>query len=144
MAAERARYHFPVAQGLSGHTYQCGKLGEKVDKATFNTDMAVLSIAPDDVIDIYGFFEQMGLNYPDCSAETPARLLNGYCSRRVGLSVLPDGEPGLLKLSAHCRFVPWQRCSDDIGYGNSICECGRAGPRFRVLGRAKRLRFGLW
>lgn len=33
-----------------------------MDKITFNRDIAsVLGISPDDVVDIYGFTEQMGL-----------------------------------------------------------------------------------
>ena len=117
---------------------------EKVDKATFNADIAsVLGITSDDVIDIYGFTEQMGLNYPDCSAGW--KHLHAYSKIIVrdesDLSVLPDGEPGLLEFVSPLQhsYPGNVVLTDDIGVtANGICECGRAGPRFRVLGRAKK------
>jgi hypothetical protein len=41
---------------------------EKISKDLFNAQLSdCFGINPVDVIDIYGFTEQMGLNYPDCS-----------------------------------------------------------------------------
>ena len=80
---------------------------EKVDKATFNADIAsVLGITSDDVIDIYGFTEHMGLNYPDCSSGWKhllaySKIIVRYAS---DLSVLPDGEPGLLEFVSLCSI----------------------------------------
>ncbi|HAS3799372.1 TPA: acyl-CoA reductase, partial [Vibrio cholerae] len=73
---------------------------EKVDKITFNRDIAsVLGISPDDVVDIYGFTEQMGLNYPDCKAGW--KHIHAYSDVIIrdesNLEVCGPGKVGLLE-----------------------------------------------
>ena len=62
----------------------------------FNVDQVtkVFGIETSDIIDIYGFTEQMGLNYPDCSAgwkHVPGCLALSVASNRArtlhGLSI---------------------------------------------------------
>lgn len=115
---------------------------ERVSKEQFNNDVAtVLGIDPQRVVDIYGFTEQMGLNYPDCTHGW--KHVHNYSEVIVrdehDLSVCPDGKPGLLHfLSPLPHSYPGNSVlTDDIGVLESgTCGCGRSGRRFRVLGRA--------
>ncbi|CAM3890851.1 acyl-CoA reductase [Vibrio aquimaris] len=117
---------------------------EKVDKNTFNQDIAsVLGISPDNVIDIYGFTEQMGLNYPDCKAGW--KHIHAYSDVIVrdesDLSVCETGKVGLLEfLSPLQHSYPGNVVlTDDLGViEDSVCECGQVGKRFKVIGRAKK------
>ncbi|EJN6712676.1 acyl-CoA reductase [Vibrio vulnificus] len=117
---------------------------EKVDKATFNQDIAdVLGIEPSQVVDIYGFTEQMGLNYPDCHAGW--KHLHAYSDVIVrdekDLTECADGQIGLLEfLSPLQHSYPGNVVlTDDLGVvETATCDCGRAGKRFRVVGRAKK------
>ena len=73
---------------------------EKISKDQFNKSMAQLfSIDASDVIDIYGFTEQMGLNYPDCKCgwkHTP--LYSEVIVRNPATrAVMPDGQEGILE-----------------------------------------------
>lgn len=116
---------------------------KKVDKATFNTDISgIFGINSEDVIDIYGFTEQMGLNYPDCKAGW--KHLPAYSEvlvrNETDLSICPDGTKGLLEfLSPLQHSYPGNVVlTDDLGILRSgECECGYVGRRFKVLGRAK-------
>lgn len=115
---------------------------EKVSKSQFNNEIAdVLSIEPNDVVDIYGFTEQMGLNYPDCSAGW--KHVHAYADviarDEADLSVCRDGHKGLLQfISPLQHSYPGNVVlTDDLGIvNNEPCRCGRAGKRFQVLGRA--------
>ena len=117
---------------------------EKVDKTAFNTDIAsVLGIPVNSVIDIYGFTEQMGLNYPDCKAGW--KHVHAYSSVIIrdesDLSVCPDGKAGLLEfISPLQHSYPGNVVlTDDLGVmQDGSCECGRSGKRFQILGRAKK------
>lgn len=117
---------------------------EKVDKATFNNDIAsVLGILPENVIDIYGFTEQMGLNYPDCKFGW--KHIHAYSDviirNESDLSVCPDSEVGLLQfISPLQHSYPGNVVlTDDLGVIEShTCECGQVGKRFRVIGRAQK------
>ena len=119
---------------------------EKVSKDEFNSACAELfGIEPTDVIDIYGFTEQMGLNYPDCEAgwkHVPAYA--EILVRDAGSGEVVDaGEVGLLEfLSPVPHSYPGTAIiTDDIGVldvNPGACICGREGTRFKVLGRAKK------
>ncbi len=117
---------------------------EKVDKITFNRDIAsVLGISPDDVVDIYGFTEQMGLNYPDCKAGW--KHIHAYSDVIIrdesNLEVCGPGKVGLLEfVSPLPHSYPGNVVlTDDLGViEESLCECGKAGKRFKVIGRAKK------
>lgn len=118
--------------------------GEKVDKATFNHETATLfGLNETDVIDIYGFSEQMGLNYPDCPAgwkHVPsfAELVVRDPSSRQPVA---DGVSGLLEfLTPVPHSYPGNAVlTDDVGVAaHGQCDCGLQGTRFRVLGRAKK------
>lgn len=117
---------------------------EKVDKTTFNQDIAaVLGISPDSVVDIYGFTEQMGLNYPDCKAGW--KHVHAYSDVIIrdesDLSVCEAGKVGLLEFVSPLQhsYPGNVVLTDDLGVvEDTTCECGQLGRRFKVIGRAKK------
>ena len=117
---------------------------KKVDKKVFNAQISsVFGINSEDVIDIYGFTEQMGLNYPDCKAGW--KHLPVYSEvlirNEADLSICPDGTMGLLEfLSPLQHSYPGNVVlTDDLGVSRTgKCECGYVGRRFKVLGRAQK------
>lgn len=117
---------------------------EKVEKHLFNQQLAdVFSIEPVDVIDIYGFTEQMGLNYPDC--ECGCKHVSSYVRvvvrDPITREVLPDGKEGMLEfITPVPHSYPGNVVlTDDMGYIEPApCPCGRTGQRFRIVGRMKK------
>jgi hypothetical protein len=117
---------------------------EKVSREQFAETMKnALGVSPQDVIDVYGFTEQMGLNYPDCSAgwkHTPA-FAEVFVRDQVTDELLKADQPGLL---AFVSPIPHSYpgnvvVTEDLGYFNDdLCTCGRHGRRFKVLGRAQK------
>ena len=116
---------------------------QKVTKSEFNNKLSsIFGIDPLDVIDIYGFTEQMGLNYPDCKCGCKhAPLYSEVIVRNIGTGeVLPPGKEGLLEfISPLPHSYPGNVIlTDDVGIiETSDCSEGRSGTRFRVVGRLK-------
>ena len=117
---------------------------EKVEKSLFNKQLSdVFGIEPTDVVDIYGFTEQMGLNYPDCPCgckhtSNYVRVLVRDTNTR---EVLPAGKEGMLEfISPVPHSYPGNAVlTDDLGYIlDEPCPCGRGGTRFVVTGRLKK------
>lgn len=117
---------------------------EKISKELFNERISrIFGVTPEDVIDIYGFTEQMGLNYPDCKcgykhASAYTRIVVRDPATR---EVLPDGKEGMLEfISPVPHSYPGNVVlTDDIGIINDeVCPYGRAGQRFKVVGRLKK------
>lgn len=117
---------------------------EKISKEQFNRAMSQLfSVEETHVIDIYGFTEQMGLNYPDCECgwkHTPiySEIIVRNPSTR---EVMPDGQEGVLEfLSPIPHSYPGNVVlTDDVGITNAEpCPHGRNGTRFKILGRLKK------
>ena len=117
---------------------------EKIAKKDFNKLAAqTFGIDEEDVIDIYGFTEQMGLNYPDCQCGCKHVPLYSDIIVRdiVTKEVLPPEKEGLLEfVSVVPHSYPGNVVlTDDLGYvEDGPCTCGRAGIRFRVTGRLKK------
>lgn len=117
---------------------------EKIGKEQFNRHLADgFGIRPEDIIDIYGFTEQMGLNYPDCPCgckHTPAFsrvLVRDVVSREV----VPAGRQGMLEfITPIPHSYPGNVVlTDDLGVVEpDPCPYGRSGTRFRILGRVKK------
>lgn len=137
---------FPLPQGSKIlHIGGWKKLErEKVDRAVFNQKAAELfGIAPSDVIDVYGFTEQMGLNYPDCICGSKHAPLYSEVIVRdvVTKEVLPPGKEGLLEfISPLPHSYPGNVVlTDDLGIlDDGPCENHRVGTRFRMTGRLKK------
>jgi hypothetical protein len=117
---------------------------EKINKKLFNRELADgFGVNPSDIIDIYGFTEQMGLNYPDCScgckhASSYVRVL---VRDTVTREVLPAGKEGMLEFVTPIpHSYPGNAIlTDDIGMlVDGKCPYGRAGQRFKILGRLKK------
>lgn len=117
---------------------------EKVSKEEFNAKASALfGIDASDVIDIYGFTEQMGLNYPDCKCGCKhAPLFSEVIVRDiVTKEPLPAGKEGLLEfITPIPHSYPGNAVlTDDIGViEDGECPYGRTGTRFRMLGRLKK------
>jgi hypothetical protein len=116
---------------------------QKVDRTTFNEDVAyVFGINPNDIIDIYGFTEQMGINFPDCEygwRHIPV-FSDVIVRDPVTMKPLPHDEAGLLEfVSPLPHSYPGNVVqTDDIGVvdKHESCKCGRIGKKFKVTGRA--------
>ena len=117
---------------------------EKISKELFNKRIsACFSINADDVIDIYGFTEQMGINYPDCKCgfkHTPiySKVLVRDVSNH---KVLGNNQEGLLEFITPITHSYPGNCvlTDDLGFIDSNpCPYGRGGIRFKVTGRMKK------
>ena len=119
---------------------------QKISKEQFSKDVAIaFGMEPENVIDIYGFTEQMGLNYPDCPQgwkHTPAYSEVVVCDPATWM-ILPSGKVGVLEfISPVPHSYPGNvLLTDDLGIidpNDHPCACGRGGTRFRVVGRVKK------
>ena len=117
---------------------------EKIQKEIFNKQLAdAFGIEPVDVIDIYGFTEQMGLNYPDCpcGCKHTSSYVRVIARDIVTNQVLPAGKEGKLEFVTPIpHSYPGNAVlTDDLGiiYGEP-CPYGRPGTRFKVSGRLKK------
>lgn len=117
---------------------------EKIDKQEFNKSLArTFGVNTSDIIDIYGFTEQMGLNYPDCPDGWKHTSLYSRVIVRdpVTHEVLPDGEEGVLEfVSPIPHSYPGNAVlTDDLGliakerYSESL-----SGIKFKITGRMKK------
>ena len=117
---------------------------EKISKELFNEQLAqCFGIYPDDVIDIYGFTEQMGLNYPDCpcGCKHTSSYVKVLVRDIVMREILPAGKEGMLEFVTPVpHSYPGNAVlTDDIGIlEDGPCPYGRSGQRFRVVGRLKK------
>lgn len=117
---------------------------EKISKELFNQQLAdCFDIEPVDVIDIYGFTEQMGLNYPDCpcGCKHESSYVKVLVRDVVTNEVLPAGEEGKLEfITPVPHSYPGNLVlTDDLGMIiDGECPYGRAGKRFKILGRLKK------
>lgn len=117
---------------------------EKVEKSLFNMQLSeVFGIESVDVIDIYGFTEQMGINYPDCECgcKHESSYVRVIVRDPVTREVLPDGKEGMLEfITPIPHSYPGNVVlTDDIGLiEHDTCPNGRSGKRFRIVGRMKK------
>lgn len=117
---------------------------EKISKNLFNDRLAkCFGINISDVIDIYGFTEQMGLNYPDCKCgwKHTSSYVKILVRDTVTHEILPPGKEGLLEFVTPVpHSYPGNAVlTDDLGIidANSCIE-GRTGTRFKIVGRMKK------
>lgn len=117
---------------------------EKIDKDRFNIELsACFGLNPTDVIDIYGFTEQMGLNYPDCpcGCKHTSSYVHVLARDKVTRQILPLGKEGMLEFATPIphSYPGNVVLTDDIGIiYDKPCPYGRAGTRFKVTGRLKK------
>lgn len=138
--------HFPLPQGsILLHIGGWKKLeAEKISRDLFIEHASnIFDVHPTHVVDVYGFTEQMGLNYPDCPCgwkHTPvaSRVIVRH---PVNHEPLPPGENGVLEfLTPLPHSYPGAAVlTDDIGVINPApCPFHRGGTRFQVLGRMQK------
>lgn len=117
---------------------------EKISKDLFNDRLSkCFGINPTDVIDIYGFTEQMGLNYPDCECgwKHTSSYVRVLVRDTVTREILPLGKEGLLEFVTPLpHSYPGNAVlTDDLGIIDADgCMQGRAGTRFKIVGRMKK------
>ncbi len=121
---------------------------QSVSKEEFNNTLAGLfQISPSDVVDFYGFTEQMGVTYPDgASGNKSVPVFSDVLVRNpVTHEVMPDGEEGLLEFVTPLPFsYPGLAIlTDDVG--RIVEASGKNQNRddwhcreFEILGRAKK------
>lgn len=117
---------------------------EKIDKQLFNVQLSsCFGLEPIDVIDIYGFTEQMGLNYPDCpcGCKHSSSYADVIVRDVVTREVLPAGQEGMLEFVTPIphSYPGNVILTDDLGViHDEPCPYGRPGTRFKVNGRLKK------
>lgn len=117
---------------------------EKVEKSLFNQQLAdAFGINSVNVVDIYGFTEQMGINYPDCECgcKHESSYVRVIVRDPVTREVLPVGKEGMLEfITPVPHSYPGNVVlTDDMGIIESDpCPNGRSGKRFRIVGRMKK------
>ena len=144
LQASQIQLHLPKGSKII-HIGGWKKLeSEKVEKSLFNKQLSeVFGIEPTDVVDIYGFTEQMGLNYPDCpcGCKHTSNYVRVLVRDTQTREVLPAGKEGMLEfISPVPHSYPGNAVlTDDLGYIiDEPCPCGRGGTRFVVTGRLKK------
>jgi len=144
LQASNVKLHLPKGSKII-HIGGWKKLeSEKVEKSLFNKQLSdVFGIEPADVVDIYGFTEQMGLNYPDCpcGCKHTSNYVRVLVRDTQTREVLPAGKEGMLEfISPVPHSYPGNAVlTDDLGYIlDEPCPCGRGGTRFVVTGRLKK------
>lgn len=144
LQASNVKLHLPKGSKII-HIGGWKKLeSEKVEKSLFNKQLSdVFGIEPTDVVDIYGFTEQMGLNYPDCpcGCKHTSNYVRVLVRDTQTREVLPAGKEGMLEfISPVPHSYPGNAVlTDDLGYIlDEPCPCGRGGTRFVVTGRLKK------
>jgi len=120
------------------------KLADRAVSREAFAEMAasVFGLAPENVVDFYGFTEQMGVTYPDgADGDKMAPAFAEVIVRDPQtLEPAADGQPGLLQFLTPLphSYPGISVLTDDLGVINSRAPTGDfAGTRFRVLGRAK-------
>ncbi|SHE80581.1 Acyl-CoA reductase (LuxC) [Bacteroides luti] len=117
---------------------------EKISKEDFNKELSdCFSIDPIDIIDIYGFTEQMGLNYPDCpcGCKHASSYVKVLVRDVVTRDILPVGKEGMLEfITPIPHSYPGNAVlTDDLGeLVEGECPYGRSGQRFLIKGRLKK------
>lgn len=117
---------------------------EAVDKSVFNKTLSeVFNIKEKNIIDVYGFTEQLGLIYFDYGIE-PKRcnLLSEVIIRDpVSLKPVKDGVIGLIEFISPLphSYPGIAILTDDLGkiVSRKRGQDGRFGTSFEVIGRAK-------
>jgi len=101
-----------------------------------------LSINKKNIIDIYGFTEQMGTLYPECKfgyKHTPD-FAHVICRDPYSLKVLNNKNLGVGQFISlvNTSYAGFSLLTDDLIkiFGDDNCKCGRKGRYFKVLGRA--------
>ncbi len=118
---------------------------QKVDKETFLNDVSeLLGINKNDIIDFYGFTEQMGITYANCGLSPKITPIYSEIIIRDFQTLEPteDGKEGLIQFLTP---IPYSYpgisvLTEDVGriIGRGKDANGRIGVQFEMVGRAKK------
>tara|TARA_A100001015_G_scaffold309849_1_gene410056 strand:- start:34 stop:1197 length:1164 start_codon:yes stop_codon:yes gene_type:complete len=103
----------------------------------------ILNLKPKNIIDIYGFTEQMGTVYPECEFGFKHVPDHAHLIVREPYSYenLEDGQIGVGQFLSLVpkSYAGFSLITDDLVkiIGHDNCKCGRNGTYFKVIGRAK-------
>lgn len=116
---------------------------EAVSKTEFNSTLEqVFGIPQSQIIDSFGFTEQLGLVYFDCEDGLKRCPVTSEIVIRDSrtLEPLPDGEAGMVEFITPLphSYPGMALLLDDIGriVSRDQCRCGRQGTAFEIIGRA--------
>lgn len=134
-------FHLPAGSSIL-HIGGWKKLAAaNISKKQFSENLKeVFNVPAERQIDVYGLTEHMGLNYPDCPCgckHTP-HLSRVLIRDPETHAVLSAGKPGLLEFISPLphSYPGCAVLTDDIGVIESgECPYGRAGTRFKIIGR---------
>jgi len=100
-------------------------------------------INKNNIIDIYGFTEQIGTLYPECQYgyKHVPDFADVICRNPFTYEILPKNKSGVgqfLSIVPH-SYPGFSVLTDDIIkiVGEDDCKCGRKGKYFKILGRSK-------
>lgn len=117
----------------------------KVEKREFNTGVSgFLKTKPENVIDLYGMVEHLGIIYPDCEyGYKHVPVFSDVIIRDVNtLEPVENGKSGFIQLMSPIphSYPGVSIISDDIGkvVVDDECKCGRRGKAFLFEGRAEK------
>jgi hypothetical protein len=117
----------------------------RISKQDFNIKThKLLGIISSNIIDVYGFTEQMGIIYPSVSLsdKTVPVFAEVLVRDPVTMEVLPQGQEGVLQFVSPMPFSypGLSVMTDDLGvitgYNNDPQQ-GPCGTRFKITGRSK-------
>ncbi len=115
-----------------------------VDKSVFNRELSeVFGVPENQVLDLYGFTEQLGLIYVDCAdGYKRVPLSSEIIIRDHGtLQPVPDGQTGLIELITPLpnSYPGIAVLLDDMGriITREPAADGRHGTAFEIIGRAR-------
>lgn len=142
-----SRIHFNLANNLKiAHIGGWKKLeSQKVSKFQFLDDVSkVFGVPEDNIFDIYGFTEQMGLIY--ISKGSFPKKVPTYSEIIIrdfqSLQPVPDGEKGLIQILTPLpnSYPGISVLTEDVGriVSRGTDKFGRNGTEFEVIGRAKK------
>ena len=118
---------------------------EKVPPEQFKKDISeTLGVESQNIIDFYGFTEQMGVLFAECSQgikhiPTFAEIIIRDFQT---LKAVSDNNKGLIQVLSPIpnSFPGASIITEDVGkiVLRDNCACGRRGPGFKILGRAQK------
>jgi len=116
---------------------------EAVSKDVFNSTLEqVFGVPQSQIIDAFGFTEQLGLVYMDCADGLKrCPVTSEIVIRDPGtLEPVADGQEGMVEFITPLphSYPGLAILLDDIGriVSRDTCRCGRHGTAFEILGRA--------
>jgi hypothetical protein len=131
----------PAPGGILLHGGGWKKLADKnIAQETFRTGVGD-ALGIQKVINYYGMAEQTGSIFFECTSGHFHSTIYSHILIRdpLTLELLPEGEIGIIQLQSvlPLSYPGHSILTEDIGKidGRGNCKCGRAGTRFKVLGR---------